>query len=180
MQNRLTNWSTLRGRQYSVLPTGPKGDTGVQGNTGTQGTVGSQGTQGIQGATGPQGAQGNTGVAGSAGPTGNTGATGATGATGPQGPSGISLRIDRYSGTTDGSGNWTVTYPTAFSAVPQVQLQLTAPTTEQICRLTASTTTGFTANVFARVSLTVATLNLLSFSVNNVASAPIKAIVVEA
>lgn len=146
---RMTSWSYSRGKQYTVIPQGPKGDAGATGSVGA------------------------TGLTGSTGPTGNIGPTGS------QGNSGISVRIERYSGTTDGSGNWTVTYSPAFSTTPQVQLQLTSPTTEQTCRLTSSTSTGFTANVSSRNSLTVLGLSLLSFATSAVASAPLKAIVIE-
>lgn len=66
-------------------------------------------------------------------------------------------RIETYLGTTDSSGNYTVTYSTAFSSIPHVQAILQSPTTQQQVRITATSTTGFTVNATNR-----ATVNLLS------------------
>lgn len=167
MSNYILGWSHLRGKQWYRLPTGPQGDQGLGG---ADGSMGSSGPQGIQGQSG------STGATGATGPTGSTGAAGPTGATGPQGPS---LRIERYSGTTDASGNWTVVYPTPFTTVPQVQLQLSNPTTEYNSRLITTSTTGFTCNVYQRTSLTVLSINLLSFATTVVPSANIRALVIE-
>lgn len=161
MSNYVPGWSFLRGKQWHRLPLGPQGVTGT---TGSDGSMGSSGPQGIQGQSG------STGATGAAGPTGPTGSTG------PQGPS---LRIERYSGTTDVSGNWTVVYPTAFTTVPQVQLQLSNPTTEYNSRLITTSTTGFTCNVYQRTSLTVLSLSLLSFATTAVSSVNIRALVIE-
>lgn len=62
-------------------------------------------------------------------------------------------RIETYLGTTNTSGNYTVTYATAFAAVPDVQPQLQAGTPTQTARITASTTTGFTINVQNRTDV---------------------------
>lgn len=167
MNNYIPGWSFLRGKQWHRLPLGPQGDTGTAGSDGSMGTSGPQGVQGQSG---------NVGATGAVGPTGSTGLTGPTGATGPQGPS---LRIERYSGTTDVSGNWTVVYPTAFTTIPQVQLQLSNPTTEYNSRLITTSTTGFTCNVYQRTSLTVLSLSLLSFATTVVPSANIRALVIE-
>jgi hypothetical protein len=64
-----------------------------------------------------------------------------------------SKRIESYFSTTDGSGNYTVTYATAFSAVPNVQPQLQAPSNTQLVKITASSTTGFTINVQNRTDV---------------------------
>jgi len=67
---------------------------------------------------------------------------------------------ETFLGTTDGSGNYTVTYSVAYSTTPDVQPQLQAGTPSQVVRITASSTTGFTVQVTNRSSV-----NLLGFDV---------------
>lgn len=128
---------------------------------------------------GPTGADGDTGDQGDQGIQGIQGIQGVIGATGATGPSGISLRIDRYSGTTNASGDYTVTYSPAFSSTPIVILELMNPTANQSSRLTSSSTTGFTAKVEERADTTILGLHVPSFTVTNVNAASIKAIVIE-
>lgn len=71
-------------------------------------------------------------------------------------------RVDTYLGTSDASGNYTVTYGTAFSTTPDVQPQLQAGTVNQMVRITASSTTGFTVNVTQRAVLTILGLDVLA------------------
>jgi len=66
-------------------------------------------------------------------------------------------RIETYSGTTDASGNFTITYSSAYSSTPYVNAVLINPNTQQLVRVTSSSTTGFTVNATNR-----ATVNLLS------------------
>lgn len=70
-------------------------------------------------------------------------------------------RVETYLGTTDGSGNYTVTYSSSFPITPDVQPQLQAGTTSQIVRITSSTTTGFTVNVTNRASVTLLGIEVL-------------------
>lgn len=72
-----------------------------------------------------------------------------------------SKRVETYLGTTDASGNYTVTYGTAFSTIPDVQPQLQAGTASQVARITASSTTGFTVNVTNRASVTLLGIEVL-------------------
>lgn len=124
---------------------------------------------------GPKGPIGNTGAQGGQGVQGNTGATGSTGATGP---SGISKRLESYIGTTDTNGLFTITYPVAFSAIPNVQ-----PEPPSVANYTwvkvSSTTTGFSLRLIQRASLTVLGLELLAATFTNVPSVASKALVVE-
>lgn len=60
-----------------------------------------------------------------------------------------SKRVETYSGTSDASGNYTVSYTTAFGSTPDVQPQIQASGSSdtRTIRITASSTTGFTVNV---------------------------------
>lgn len=62
-------------------------------------------------------------------------------------------RVESYSGTTNGSGIYTVTYATAFSSVPNVQFQLNGGSNKMTVLLTSSTTTGFTLYVQLRADV---------------------------
>lgn len=182
---------------------GPKGDPG---DTGAPGSPGAQGLQGVQGPVGPAsmvpGPQGPIGLTGPAGPAGAqgiqglpgaVGATGATGAqglrglqgiqgiqglTGPQGPSGISKRIETYTGTTNASGQMIVTYPTAFSAVPNVQTPPPA-SANQVWSLSSSSATGFTAVLNQRNVVTLLGLEVLLGAVVPVANSAAQIVVIE-
>lgn len=85
-------------------------------------------------------------------------------------------RQETYLGNTDGSGNYTVTYGTAFAATPDVQPQIQAGSTTdtRTVRITASSTTGFTVNVRNRSEV----LGLLP-SYSNVPSIPVGVLVTE-
>lgn len=137
-----------------------KGDTGLTGATGSQGSQGIQGVPGATGAAGPQGP---------AGPTG---------ATGPQGPSGVSKRIETYTGATDANGLITVTYPVAFSVVPNVQPG-PPPSSDMSWVLVSTTTTGFSLRLVQRAVLTVLSLQVLAGTVTNVVGSPARVLVVE-
>lgn len=78
------------------------------------------------------------------------------------------LRIETFLGTTDGSGNYTVTYSTPYASVPDVQPQLQSGTPSQVVRITSSTTTGFTVQVTNRASV-----NLLGFEILLAATTPV-------
>jgi len=192
-----------KGDAGAVGPQGPKGDTG---STGPQGAIGAtgpagadstvpgpQGPIGLTGPAGPKGDTGAQGVQGLTGPAGPTGATGATGAqglrglqgiqgvqgpTGPQGPSGISKRIETYTGTTNASGQIIVTYPTAFSAVPNVQTPPPA-LANQVWTLTSSTATGFTAVLSQRNVTTLLGLEVLLGATVPVANSAAQIVVIE-
>lgn len=66
-----------------------------------------------------------------------------------------SKRIETYLGTSDGSGNYTVTYGTAFANTPDVQPQIQAGSSSdtRTVRITSSSTTGFTVNVRNRTDV---------------------------
>lgn len=66
-------------------------------------------------------------------------------------------RIETYLGSTDSSGNYTVTYATSFASVPDIQPQLQGGSNTQLIKITSTTTSGFTVNVQNRTD----TLGLL-------------------
>ena len=86
-------------------------------------------------------------------------------------------RIDSYVGVTDANGLFTVTYPTAFPAVPSVQPGPPADSTQSWI-LVSSTTTGFSVRLVQRAVLTVVSVQVLAGVVTNVAAAPAQVLVV--
>lgn len=90
-----------------------------------------------------------------------------------------SKRIETYVGTTDGSGNYTVTYGTAFSSTPDVQPQLQGGTVNQQVRITASSTTGFTVQATQRAVLSVLGLDVLAGTATALASASVGVLVTQ-
>ena len=80
-------------------------------------------------------------------------------------------RIEQYSGTTNASGAYTVTFPVAFSAAPVVQPSIpNQSATNVFFRVTSVSTTGFTVNVFQRSSVNLLGIDVLLSSTTNVAS----------
>ena len=59
----------------------------------------------------------------------------------------------KVTGTTNASGNFTFTYPSALAAIPNVQPVIVNGTNTQTFKLTSNTTTGFTVNVVNRVDV---------------------------
>lgn len=86
-------------------------------------------------------------------------------------------RQEPFLGTTDGSGNYTVTYGTAYPATPDVQPQLQAGTPSQVVRITASSTTGFTVNVTNRASVTILGIDVLLATTTAVSGASVSVLV---
>ena len=167
------------------LPAG----NGAAGATGATGPVGSQGPQGDRGVAGPSGPQGSTGATGAAGAAGAQGPIGLTGAQGDVGPAGAkgntgaagadAKRIDTYTGTTDANGLVTITYTSAFAAVPSIQPE--PPTaSNQVWTKVTSTTTGCSLRLVQRAAVTVLGLEVLLAGTTNVAGAPARVVVVAA
>lgn len=59
-------------------------------------------------------------------------------------------RQETYSGTTDASGNYTVTFGVAYSVAPNIQSLIVGGTTEQGISGVTISTTGFTIHVYQR------------------------------
>lgn len=62
-------------------------------------------------------------------------------------------RQETYSGTTNASGIYTVTFGTAYSAAPNIQANIIGGSDTQIIRITSISTTGFTVTVRNRVDV---------------------------
>lgn len=86
-------------------------------------------------------------------------------------------RIETYAGVTDANGLYTVTYPTAFPAVPNVQPGPPSDSTQSWV-LVSSTASGFSVRLVQRSVLTVLSLQVLAGVVSNVAAAPAQVLVV--
>lgn len=82
-------------------------------------------------------------------------------------------RVETFSGVTDSSGNFTVTYSTAYPAAPHVNPQIIAGTPSQVVRVTASSTTGFTVNATNRATVTLLATEVLLAATTPVVGASI-------
>jgi len=89
-------------------------------------------------------------------------------------------RSTPYSGTTNASGVYTVTFATPYAVAPNIQANMVNQSaTNQFLRISAISTTGFTVNTFARASLTVLGLELLAAATVVVPSAPVDVLITE-
>lgn len=89
-------------------------------------------------------------------------------------------RIESYSGSTDGSGAYTVTFSTSYTVAPNVQASIpNQSATNQFVRVSSVSATGFTINVFARNSINLLGTDVLLFTTTNVSSATVDVLVVE-
>jgi hypothetical protein len=86
-------------------------------------------------------------------------------------------RTETYTGVTDASGLCTVTYSTAYPAIPSVQPGPPSDSTQSWI-LVRSTTTGFSVRLVQRAVLTVVSVQVLAGVVSNVPSAPCQVLVV--
>lgn len=62
-------------------------------------------------------------------------------------------RQEPYSGTTSGSGTYTVTFGTSYSSAPNIQANIIGATDTQNIRITSISTTGFTVTVRNRTDV---------------------------
>lgn len=69
-------------------------------------------------------------------------------------------RQETYSGTTNASGVYSVTFGTPYSVAPNIQANIVGGTANQIITMTVSTT-GFTCTVVQRNSVTLLTIEVL-------------------
>ncbi len=83
-------------------------------------------------------------------------------------------RAETYSGTSNGSGNYTVTFGTAFAVAPNIQANVVNGTDTQTVRITSVSTTGFTVLVRNRTDV----LGLLP-SYSNVSGAAVDVLITE-
>lgn len=61
--------------------------------------------------------------------------------------------VTPYSGTTNASGQYTVTFPVAYSVAPNIQANIVGGSDSQIIRLMSVSTTGFTVTVRNRTDI---------------------------
>lgn len=88
-------------------------------------------------------------------------------------------RQETYTGTTNGSGNYTITFSTSYSVAPNIQANLVGNNTNQFARVTAVSTTGFTVNVYSFNSLSIAGIVALLPTVTNVSGASADVLITE-
>lgn len=87
-------------------------------------------------------------------------------------------RIETYTGTTDANGLITVTYPTSFGAVPNIQPEPVL-SSDMVWVKVSSTVNGFSIRLVQRGVLTVLSLQVLAGTVTNVAGTSAQVLVVE-
>lgn len=89
-------------------------------------------------------------------------------------------RQEKYSGTTDGSGTYTVVFGTPYSVVPNIQANIVNQSnTNQNLRVTSVSTTGFTVNAFQRNSVNLLGIDVLLSATVNVSGASVDVIINE-
>lgn len=89
-------------------------------------------------------------------------------------------RRETYSGTTNASGVYTVSFATAYAAAPNIQANIVNQSaTNQFLRVSSVSTTGFTVNAFQRSSVTLLGIDLLLFATTNVNGASVDVIITE-
>lgn len=88
-------------------------------------------------------------------------------------------RMEMYSGTTNGSGIYTITYSTPF-VNPMIIPVLIGQDSQTSSRVTSNSTGGFSIIVEQRALLTVLGINLLSFGVTAMAGIQCNVYVIEA
>lgn len=87
-------------------------------------------------------------------------------------------RIETYTGTTDANGLITVTYPTPFNAIPNVQPG-PVPSSDMVWAIVSSTVNGFIIRLVQRAVVTLLATQLLLGTVTNVAGSAAQVLVVE-
>lgn len=83
-----------------------------------------------------------------------------------------------YSGVTDASGNYTVTFSTPFSVPPNIQVNVIGGN-YLYRKITNVTTTGFTVNVSAQNTTVVATISVIGVGVSVVSNANVDVLITE-
>lgn len=110
------------------------------------------------------------------GPEGPQGEQGPQGEVGPEGPS---RRIETYFGSTDGNGDYSITYAPAFAEIPCVLPDLISTANSQTWRISSSTVEGFTVRVEQRSQVTVLGVQVVGFTTTPVAGAELNVTVME-
>lgn len=89
-------------------------------------------------------------------------------------------RVDTYSGTTDGSGNFSATFTTPFLATPNIQ-PVTYPAADSTTRVrvTSVDQNGFSVKTEKNGTLNILGLDVLALGTANVPSVQVRVLVVE-
>jgi hypothetical protein len=74
-------------------------------------------------------------------------------ATGKVGKTAVAKRQETYSGTTSGSGTYTVTFGTSYSSAPNIQAKIVGGTNTNLIKITSVSTNGFTVTVVNRTDV---------------------------
>lgn len=89
-------------------------------------------------------------------------------------------RTETYSGVTNASGVFTVTFPVPFTTIPSVQASIPNQlNTNQMIRVSNVSLTGFTVNVFQRAAVTLLSVEVLLAATTNVPAIPVDVLVIE-
>jgi len=88
-------------------------------------------------------------------------------------------RVENYKSTTDGSGNYTVTFGTAYSSIPHIQANLIGNETNQYIRIVSVSTTGFTVNAYSFVTNNVLGIINLTTSTTALSGATVDVLINE-
>lgn len=89
-------------------------------------------------------------------------------------------RVETYTGTTNGSGDFSGVYSPEFATIPNVQ-PVTYPTADAITRVrvSVSTTAGFTVRTERNATVNLLGIDILSLGTAAVASVPVRVLVTE-
>lgn len=88
-------------------------------------------------------------------------------------------RQEVYSGTTNATGEYTVTFGSSYSATPNIQANLVGGTANQTMIITSVSTTGFTVKAVQRSAVTLLGIEVLLAATTNVNGANIDVIITE-
>lgn len=88
-------------------------------------------------------------------------------------------RQETYSGTTNSSGEYTVTFSTVYSQTPNIQAQFIGGTANQMILITSVSTTGFTVKVVQRNAVTILGIEVLLAATTNVNNANVNVLITE-
>lgn len=90
-----------------------------------------------------------------------------------------SKRQETYSGTTNSSGVYSVTFSQAYSVAPNIQANIIGGTANQFLVITSISTTGFTVNAYQRNAVTLLATEVLLASTVNVNGANVDVLITE-
>src|SRR6478736_6367550 len=88
-------------------------------------------------------------------------------------------RQETYSGTTNSSGIYTVTFGTSYSVAPNIQARVVGGNSNQVIIINSISTTGFTVTVVERQTSTLLGIVILQNTTVNVNGASIDVLITE-